>query len=322
MSYQLGILDQSPLLEGLTAGESLQQSVYLATLADELGYSRYWLAEHHNSLELAGSSPEVLAAHILAKTSRIRVGSGGVMLQHYEPYKVAENFNVLAALYGDRVDLGVGNGPGGLINERPVTGTFEEKLAALQQYTSKETKAQQPLQASPLSAHEPHLLLLGASRNSANLATKYQLPYAFAQFFNGTEEELREASAIYYKGEQANKHFIVAVSVVVVKNQTEKALYSTPSTFVKAKFQDGKVITFRSEEQAKAFSQPNNAIIDFTKQTLVPIVGSAEEVQHRLDELARTYKVDEFLIHLASVNKDVRAQTIKELSKVITAVHV
>lgn len=322
MSYQIGILDQSPILEGLTTTESLQQTVLLAKLADDLGFSRYWLAEHHNSSELAGSSPEVLAAHILANTSRIRVGSGGVMLQHYEPYKVAENFNVLAALHGDRVDLGVGNGPGSLVNERPVNSTFEEKLAVLQQYTKKETKEHQPLKAMPLSTVEPHLLLLGASRNSAHLAKKYSLPYAFAQFFNETEEELREASAIYHKGEQSNQHFLVAVSVIITENPTEKALYSKPTTFVKGKFQNGKIITFRSEEQARAFSQSANELVHFTTHTLIPIVGTVAEVERRFDELAQVYKIDEFLVHLAALNKDIRTRTITELSKLISKIKV
>ena len=322
MTYQLGILNQSPILEGASVTESLHQTVLLAKLADDLGFSRYWVAEHHNTLELAGSSPEILATHILANTSRIRVGSGGVMLQHYEPYKVAENFNVLAALHGNRVDVGVGNGPGGLINERPAISSFDEKLGALQKYIEKDTKEQQPLKATPLSAYEPQLHLPGASRNSAHLATKYSLPYAFAQFFNETEDELREASAIYQRGEQPNKHFIVAVSVVVTDNPAEKEHYSKPTTFVKATFQNGKIITFKSEEQARAFSQPDNKIVTINKQTLVPIVGTVEEVEHRLDELKEQYAVNEFLIHLASLKRDVRTRTITELSKLIAKIKV
>ena len=110
----LSILDQSPVHQGDDAAQAFQHTIELAVKADGWVYHRYWVAEHHGSDRVMGSSPEVLISHLLAKTSRIRVGSGGVMLQHYSPYKVAENFNVLASLAPGRVDLGIGRGPGGL----------------------------------------------------------------------------------------------------------------------------------------------------------------------------------------------------------------
>ena len=110
----LSILDQSPVNDTETAAEAFQHTIELATKAEAWGYHRFWVSEHHGSERVMGSSPEVLIAHLLAKTTRIRVGSGGVMLQHYSPYKVAENFNVLASLAPGRVDLGIGRGPGGL----------------------------------------------------------------------------------------------------------------------------------------------------------------------------------------------------------------
>ena len=113
-ALKLSILDQSPLYSGETAADALQHTVELAAKAEQWGYRRFWVTEHHGSNRVMGSSPEVLVSHLLAKTSRIRVGSGGVMLQHYSPYKVAENFNVLASLAPGRVDLGIGGGPGGL----------------------------------------------------------------------------------------------------------------------------------------------------------------------------------------------------------------
>ncbi|GAB7265683.1 hypothetical protein DZJ_22330 [Dickeya ananatis] len=113
MSYRIGLLDQSPIAQGMTAADALAQTTALASLADTLGYSRFWVSEHHNSDSLAGSSPEVLIAWLLAHTRHIRIGSGGVMLQHYSPYKVAENFHVLSSLAPDRVDLGIGKAPGG-----------------------------------------------------------------------------------------------------------------------------------------------------------------------------------------------------------------
>ena len=117
MSLKLSILDQSPVHEsdsrfrGNDGVEALRRTIELAKKAEEWGYHRFWVAEHHGSSKVMGSSPEVLVSHLLAHTTRIRVGSGGVMLQHYSPYKVAENFNVLASLAPGRVDLGIGRGP-------------------------------------------------------------------------------------------------------------------------------------------------------------------------------------------------------------------
>src|SRR6185437_13141448 len=105
--FRLSVLDQTPVSEGSTAAEALHNSIDLARAAEELGYHRYWVAEHHGGELVAGPSPEVLIGPIAAATSRMRIGSGGVMLPHYSPLKVAENFGVLAGLYGNRVDLAV-----------------------------------------------------------------------------------------------------------------------------------------------------------------------------------------------------------------------
>ncbi|WP_339119787.1 MsnO8 family LLM class oxidoreductase, partial [Priestia megaterium] len=110
---KVSVLDQTQLLEDLSAEEVFAQSVELAKHVDELGYHRYWLSEHHSTDALAGSSPEILASHLLAKTNFIKVGTGGVMLPHYSAYKVAENFKVMSALAPGRVDMGLGRAPGG-----------------------------------------------------------------------------------------------------------------------------------------------------------------------------------------------------------------
>src|SRR5215216_8176254 len=109
---RLSVLDQSPIRSGGTAADAIHETLELAQICERLGYSRYWLAEHHSSRGLAGTSPEVLIGQVAARTSRIRVGSGGVMLSHYSALKVAENFRVLETLYPGRIDLGIGRAPG------------------------------------------------------------------------------------------------------------------------------------------------------------------------------------------------------------------
>src|SRR4051794_37603793 len=111
-SLRISVLDQSPVPEGSTGADALRNTLDLAALADSLGYHRYWVAEHHGGPMLASTTPEVLIAEIAARTARIRVGSGGVMLPHYTPVKVAETFSVLSALHPGRIDLGIGPAPG------------------------------------------------------------------------------------------------------------------------------------------------------------------------------------------------------------------
>src|SRR2546429_8571551 len=136
---RLSVLDQSPVRSGGTPADAIHESLELAELCDRLGYHRYWLAEHHSTPGLGGSSPEVLIGQIAARTSRIRVGSGGVMLQHYSALKVAESFRVLETLYPGRIDLGIGRAPGSdQVTARALAGPlgggiedFPDKIADL-----------------------------------------------------------------------------------------------------------------------------------------------------------------------------------------------
>lgn len=112
MNITLSVLDQSPLLPNQTPSDALQQTTELAQWAEKLGYARFWVSEHHSTKSLAGSAPEILAAHLAAHTNHIRIGTGGVLLPHYSEYKIAEVFRVLESLYPGRIDLGIGRAPG------------------------------------------------------------------------------------------------------------------------------------------------------------------------------------------------------------------
>ena len=180
LSLKLSILDQSPIHESESASDALRRTIELAKRAEDWGFHRFWVAEHHGSSRVMGSSPEVLVSHLLAHTSRIRVGSGGVMLQHYSPYKVAENFNVLASLAPGRVDLGIGRGPGGLPRSTAALRrgggepalALEEKLDELRKFLRDELEPEHPLyglQARPLPPQPPELFLLGTTRASGDV---------------------------------------------------------------------------------------------------------------------------------------------------------
>ena len=173
MSYRISILDKSPLAAGETAAQALARTLTLAQHAEAWGYHRFWVAEHHNTDQLASPSPELVIAWLLGHTRRIRLGSGGVMLQHYSPYKVAENFNLLAALAPGRIDLGVGKAPGGLpLSTRALQqglhqeekGTFADQLAQLDNWLSlTEPGGEESLRATPIPPRRADGFLLGAS---------------------------------------------------------------------------------------------------------------------------------------------------------------
>lgn len=191
----LSVLDQSPVPSGSSGGDALRNSIDLARRCEEFGYRRYWVAEHHNTGGLAGSAPEILIAHIAESTERIRVGSGGVMMPHYAPYKVAEAFRVLASLHPGRIDLGVGRAPGSdqatmvalAPDHQPISiDKYPAMIAELDGFLHDDLPADSPfrgrVQATPRPPDAPALWLLGSSPGSAAYAAHFGLPLAFADF--------------------------------------------------------------------------------------------------------------------------------------------
>ena len=193
---KLSVLDQSPIREGGSASEAIRDSVALARAADAAGYHRYWLAEHHNTSSLACAAPEVLIPQVAAETRRIRVGSGGVMLSHYSPLKVAEVFRMLETLHPGRIDLGIGRavggghaaaealaaGPGALPLER-----YPEQVADLVGYLGDGLPREHRfagVRAQPAGDGQPEVWVLGSSLESAEIAAGLGLPYAYAHFIN------------------------------------------------------------------------------------------------------------------------------------------
>src|SRR5258708_14638702 len=160
---KLSVLDQSPVSEGYTPADALRNTIDLARLAEKLGYERYWIAEHHAIVTLASPAPEVLIARIGAETSGIRIGSGGVLLPHYSPLKVAETFRMLHAMYPGRIDLGIGRAPGGSglgafalrrdRNDRPQTDDFAELLLELLPFLQHGVPSEHPFAPTKASTH-------------------------------------------------------------------------------------------------------------------------------------------------------------------------
>ncbi len=231
-----GVLDQAPVAEGTTAGEALQRSVELARHAESLGYARFWMSEHHAMETLACSAPEVVLARIGAETETIRIGSGGIMLPHYAPMKVAEAFRTLHAMYPDRVDLGVGRAPGGgplesqaLRRDRQSlpADDFPEQMGELLAWLGEGFPAGHPfgrVRLSPAMPGGPQVWMLGSSLWGASAAAQWGLPYAFAHFFSPVAT--RAAIETYRRTFQPSRtlqapHVAAAIGVIVADTDEE-----------------------------------------------------------------------------------------------------
>ncbi|REK76973.1 LLM class flavin-dependent oxidoreductase [Paenibacillus paeoniae] len=309
MTLKLGILDQSITYAGQTPAEALAHTVKLAQLAEKLGYERFWVSEHHDSAHLAGSSPEVLIGYLLASTERIRIGSGGVMLQHYSPYKVAENFNVLASLAPGRVELGIGRAPGGLPRSTKAlqwtedSRTLSEKLAEVQTYISgpaPESHSLEGLQASPIPEQPADVYILGTSVASAELAAERGLPYVFALFINNDPAAAKEAFHTYRSQfastEGSTPRPILALSVIAADSDEAAAELAGELKSVRVTLASGKTVNVSTEEQAQEFARQAGESYSTEVRDADITKGTKDTVRSRILEYSQTYGIDEFII--------------------------
>ncbi|MGM0847114.1 MAG: LLM class flavin-dependent oxidoreductase [Bacillota bacterium] len=311
MSLKLSVLDQSPAAEGMSHETALENTVKLARLAEELGFNRFWVSEHHDATSLAGSSPEVLIAHLAAKTERIRVGSGGVMLPHYSAYKVAENFRVLEGLNPGRIDLGIGRAPGGMPRASLALNNgsyrkvdqYPEQIDDLLGYLTDERPENNPyerLQASPIISTVPGVWMLGSSPSSAMLAAEKGLPYTFAQFING--EGGPEYTSDYRNHFKASKFLdqpqnMAAVFVICAETDEEaERVASSIDLSILMVEQGMRSNGTPSPEKAASYkySPFERARIKENRKRMV--IGSQEKVKKELLELSEKYQTDEIML--------------------------
>lgn len=325
MSIPIGILDQSPRFAGETAEDAFRHTIELAQIAEELGYQRFWVSEHHDSANVSGSSPEVLISYLLAKTKKITIGSGGVMLQHYSPYKVAENFNVLSTLAPGRVELGIGRAPGGLPRStRALQGengssalSLTDKITETRNYIYNriaDDHALAGIQVSPNPAQPADLFVLGASTNSAEVAAKLGLPYVFSQFINGDEEVALTAVKAYREQfvpsiEYPKPHVILALSVIVAETEEEASQLAGENLSVKIHLESGKVLTVGTVEQAEEFGRQSAEKYRIEVKEAKVVKGSPTSVYQQLATIRQQYGIQELVVHtvIQNFNKRVRS---------------
>ncbi|ANE46385.1 alkane 1-monooxygenase [Paenibacillus swuensis] len=322
MALKLGILDQSIIFPGQTAAEALHNTVKLAKLAESLGYERFWVSEHHDSERLAGSSPEVLIAYLLAQTESIRIGSGGVMLQHYQPYKVAENFNVLATLAPGRVELGIGRAPGGLPRSTRALQTansdkLEQKLTALQLFLRgplSEDHSLAGLLASPLPSHPADIFLLGTSVASAELAAERGLPYVFALFINNDPAAARQAFETYRtkfnRSSGTLPKAILALSVIAADTEEEASAIASDLLSVRVTLAGGKTVNVSTLEQAEEFARQAGESYTTEVREADVTKGTKETARDRILELSEQYGVEEFVFTTVVGDYEKRARSL------------
>jgi luciferase family oxidoreductase group 1 len=307
---KLSVIDQSPVSSGSTPAGALHNTIDLARHADVLGYERYWIAEHHATPGFASPAPEVLIARVAAETSGIRVGSGGVLLPHYSPLKVAEVFRVLHALYPDRIDLGIGRAPGSAPLEafalRRDRGKgewvddFPDQLAELLAFLHRAFPPAHPfarILVTPDMPGTPDVWLLGSSPWSARAASELSLPYAFAHFINpGPTRE-----ALQYYGahvEQRARRTILALGVICAETEDEALRQAAPvrlRRYQRAQgIEPGPIL---SPEDALAQLGPGpDPMPEERGEWPRYLVGSVEQVRGRLEHIAAELAVDELMI--------------------------
>jgi luciferase family oxidoreductase group 1 len=330
MSLQLSILDQTPIRRGSNATEALQESIELVRLADEWGYTRYWLSEHHNTITLAGAAPEVLIARLAAESKRIRLGSGGIMLPNHSTLKVAENFKLLEALYPQRIDLGVGRAPGGdrltaqLLNPSNSFDPQEyiQQISDLQDFLTDNpnyNNIQGKVRAIPQIDTVPEMWMLTSSGESAYLAAHSGIALSFAQFINPVGG--RDAIAIYRQRFKPSAQLqtpkaSVGVFAFVSEDEQKAEQVQAVMDYRLLSFEKGRFDEIPTYEVASQYDYAPNEWqrVLFNRQRT--IIGTPDVVKEKMIVLAEELDVPEIIVSTFAESKEDRFHSYELLSKI------
>tara|TARA_S200000501_G_scaffold69014_1_gene60940 strand:- start:9730 stop:10713 length:984 start_codon:yes stop_codon:yes gene_type:complete len=299
---RLSVLDQTPVPEGVSPAQALRNSVDLAAFVDDLGYHRYWVAEHHGMHGLAGSSPEILIGHIAENTDSIRVGSGGVMLSHYSPLKVAENFQVLQALHPNRIDMGLGRAPGSDARTAYALQSFGnasgsdrylESVLEIRTLLRRENIETGPLagvQALPVTETMPELWLLASSEGSASVAAHCGLPLSWAHFINGGGAETCNLYRKHFRPSLEHSDPLISVGVNVLCADSEEQA-SEMLESLELWRRDG-----LRGPIPKSVDKERHGALNVLSPSRPMAIGNPESVHEQLLSIANAYQAEELLI--------------------------
>jgi len=310
---KLSVIDQSPVSEGSTPADALHNTIELAQLADRLGYERYWIAEHHGMATLASPAPEILITRVAAETKGIRVGSGGVMLPHYSPMKVAETFRMLHALYPDRIDLGVGRAPGGTgletfalmrdRKQREVPDDFPNQMMELMAFLNHGFPESHPfsrINLTPSMPGGPEVWLLGSSLWSSAAAAQLGLPYAFAHFID--QRPTRSALEYYRSHFTPSEHLkkpvaIVAMGAICADTDAEAQRIAASSRLLIRRIRSGDSRPVPTPEEAlRELGAMPDSETPSTSEFPRYFVGAPEELRDKLIDMASQLHLEELMI--------------------------
>lgn len=333
-NLKLSIVDQSPVHDNKGQAAALNDTLSLAKLADEWGYHRYWIAEHHATESYASPCPEIVIGQIAANTKRIRVGSGGVMLSHYSPYKVAEVFKTLEAFHPNRIDLGFGRAPGGseassiaLAYPHNANGAqnFPNQVALLTGFVDGEEFQDtvfQGLKTTPSDSHPPQLWTLGSSDGSIDLAAHFGLGFVLALFI-GTHERPADIISRYRAQFKARKQgmqspqAMIAQAVICADSEEEAKLLAASHTYWKVlAFRHGIRESLRAPEECmdlfKKLSPSDQAYFIETRDSMV--TGTPQQCVEQLHQQADYFDVDEVLAVAVTHNFKARCDSYQKLA--------
>jgi luciferase family oxidoreductase group 1 len=329
-NIRLSVLDQSPVRKGVTAEQAVKETIELAKYTDQLGYTRFWVSEHHNTGSLAGSTPEVLMAHLAGQTKNIRIGSGGVMMPNHSALKVAENFRMLEALFPGRIDLGMGRAPGtdrltaSMLNPSNQfrEQDFIEQLYDLRNYFHDRGELGTPqskIRAIPQVQTVPDMWLLSSSGQSGLFAAHFGMGLSFAHFINPIGGP--EAVALYRERfqpsedmpeQQANLAIFVFCSEDEEKIKRHQAVmdhrfnqFEKGAGIVPIGYEDIKGVVYSPAEQER---------ILYNRKRVV--TGNPEEMKIKLAQLASDYKVDEIICVTITEDFEDRLESYKLLAQI------
>lgn len=306
---KLSMLDQAPISKGKTAADALHASIELAKQGDQLGYERYWIAEHHDMEGLACSNPAVMLGVIGQQTNRIRLGAGAVLLPYYKPFAVAETYNLLATLYPNRIDLGIGRAPGGSAEaSMALSDNFLEGVKGMpesldhlkaffdQSFPSKHLFSN--VDPSPVPITSPVPWLLGTSERSAVLAAEKGLPYTFGHFMSEADGPTIVSKYRQLAGAESVKQPgpIVAITVICAKTTEEAEELALSSLLWKVQQNKGENQGVPSIEEAKKYAYKTEDLALIKKMKHSMVIGNPREVVKQIKSLQACYQVDEFML--------------------------
>ncbi|NNC12963.1 LLM class flavin-dependent oxidoreductase [Planctomonas sp. JC2975] len=322
----LNVLDLATRGAGASNADAVAGSIRLAQVAESLGFRRFWVAEHHGMPAVASSAPAVLIAGIAARTERIRVGSGGVMLPNHAPLVVAEQFGTLRALYGDRIDLGIGRAPGtdpataaALRRSQDALGAedFPQQLLDLLGFFTGGFSPNDPLaglRAVPGLGDQPEVWLLGSSGYSAQVAAALGLPFAFAHHFAG--EHTEDALLLYRDRFQPSEslerpHAMIAVTVLANEDPNEVRRQSLPAAISFLQMRRGQKPEPVSVEEASAYEFSQLELDFIAERNARQAFGTPDVVRDRLASLLASTEADELMIASGAAEADARAHSLE-----------